>query len=59
LIKSNDKIYLSSGICHFEGGKENELDRIIINCKIGGIERNKRKVGFYTKAGLIKPHPIT
>jgi len=59
LIKSNDKIYLSSGICYFEGGKENGLDRIIINCKISVIKRNERKVGFYIGASLAKLNLIT
>jgi len=59
LIKSNDKTYLSSGICHFEGGEKNGLDRIIVNYRIGVIERNRRKVGSYTEAGLAEPHPIT
>jgi len=59
LIKSNDKIYLSNGIYHFKGRKENGLDRIIVNYKIGGVERNGRKVGSYTEAGSAEPHPIT
>jgi len=59
LIKSNDEIYLSSGICYFEGGEENGLERIIVNYKIGGVERNKRKVGSYIKASLAKLYLIT
>ena len=52
MIKSNDKIYLSSGICYFKGKKKNGLDKSIINYKIGGVERNKRKVSSYTCDGL-------
>tara|TARA_R110002060_G_scaffold4889_8_gene7631 strand:- start:1488 stop:1667 length:180 start_codon:yes stop_codon:yes gene_type:complete len=59
LIKSNDKIYLSNEIYHFKGKEENGLDRIIVNCKIGDVKRNGRKVGSYIEAGSAEPHPIT
>ena len=49
---------MSSGICYFEGGKENGLDRIIVNYKISDVKRNGKKVGSYTEAGSTKPHPI-
>ena len=52
-------MYLSSGIYHFEGGEKNGSDRIIVNCEMGVLERNERKVGSDTEAGSAKPHPIT
>ena len=59
MIKSNDKIYLSSGICYFKSREKNGLDRIIVNYKIGGVKRNGKKVSSYIEAGSAKPHPIT